>query len=257
MDHSSRILSLIIEGVRPSKIAETLNTPIGQVTEEITSAIQERRLQRSRVLATLDNEWQNQIAVWFSAWKKKPHAVSTKIVHGMLKESNLDNFDLSVEEVGLYLLCFEKGFRDGEIYEALCEIERTLHAKIRQILIEKFGAEENGWWRQGIQLDVRKYCVERREEDNDFPGSHPYNFTTLGHLGQILMYKQNPELFKKRFPLGANKKTPEMQAISKDFEQLRKIRNRVMHPIGEKPPTEEDFFFVKEMQVKFDLAKWR
>jgi hypothetical protein len=44
---------------------------------------------------------------------------------------------------------------------------------------------------------------------------------------------------------------------SKSLDRLTKIRNKVMHPIGAIPPNEEDFFFVREMQEKFDLTKWR
>jgi hypothetical protein len=48
-----------------------------------------------------------------------------------------------------------------------------------------------------------------------------------------------------------------MITISRELIKLNKIRNRVMHPIGAVPPTEEDFSFVKKMQAKLDLTKWR
>ena len=265
MEQLKRILNLVSEGLRPSKIAQACGTSVVLVTQQIAKAIQERRVPRSQVLATLETPltpwlgkmWQDDILLWFPAWKKRPHIVSPEFIHTNLKAQNGDAFDLAPEEVELYLLCFEKAFKDGELYEALCEIERTLHAKIRQILIEKHGAQETGWWREGVPLGVRQYCVDLREKDNDFVGNPPYNFTTFGHLREILQYNKNSAIFRDRLPLGANGKAPNMQVISEGLNRLTRIRNKVMHPIGAASPTEEDFFFVKEMQAKFDLAQWR
>jgi len=257
MEQTKLILNLIEEGLRPLKIAVTCKIPIGQVTREITSAIQERRIKRSRVLATLDKEWHDQITVWFPAWKQRPRPATSEFIFKMLKESNLDDFDLDIEEVRLYLLCFEKGFKDGEIYEAVCEIERTLHTKIRSILIEKFGAQETGWWREGIPLDVRQYCADLREKDDNFTANQPFNYTTFGHLLNILKFAKNPNLFKSRLPLNENGKPQDMQTIVKELSRLVKVRNKIMHPIGAVSPTEEDFFFVKEIQRKLEIMKWR
>ncbi|HZL79279.1 MAG TPA: hypothetical protein VFC17_10550 [Candidatus Limnocylindrales bacterium] len=242
----------LAEGFRPKQIAIESETPIDLVVQQIIEAIDKKEVKRSQVLTALAQEWQDQILLFFPKFKKRP-----EFVHEMLKASNLDDFDLEVEEVRLYLHCFERGFTDGQIYEAVCEIERTLHAKIKQILIEKYGAEENGWWRKGIPLDVRQYCVELREKDEDSVGNLPYSFTTFGHLQKILQFEENPALIKNRLPLGANDKAPNMRVIIKQLMRLTKIRNRVMHPIGATPPTEEDFFFVKQMQANFELTKWR
>jgi hypothetical protein len=256
MGQTNLILNLLFEGLRPSKIAAACGVTVDEVTGEIIKAIQERRVQRSQVLATL-KEWENEIAVWFPMWKQKPQARSLKFIYGMLKESNLAGFDLDIEEVKLCLLCLEKSFTEGEIYEALCEIERTLHTKIRLILIENYGAEEKGWWRQGVPLDVRQYCVELREKDDNSLSDPPYNFTTLGHLLKILQHNKNPNHFKTRLPLSANGKALEIRAVCDDLIRLAKIRNTVMHPIRASPPSEAEFFFVKEMRTKLEISKWR
>jgi len=67
-------------------------------------------------------------------------------------------------------------------------------------------------------------------------------YTTLGHLHEILKCKENSPLFKRRLPLSANGNEPNMELILSDLQKLTKIRNKVMHPIGAAPPTEEDFF---------------
>ena len=257
MEPFNQILNLVTEAVRPSKIAAACNIPIALVTQQLTGAIHERRVPRSRVLATLEKKWQEEIAVWLPAWNKTPRRVSVEFIHEMLKDSNLSDFDVDVEELRLFLLCFEKGFKDGEIYEALCDIERTLHTKIRIILIEKHGDQGARWWRKGVPFGVREDCVNRWEKDADFIDYPPYSYTTLGQLHEILKCKNNTDLFKVRLPLSANGKAPNMELMLKELGQLTGIRNKVMHPIGAAPPTEEDFFFVKEMQAKFDLTKWR
>jgi hypothetical protein len=255
MEQPNRILNLLSEGFRPSKIVEACNTPIALVVHQITDAINKHQVLRSRVLATLESKWQDELATWFPAWKKHPRAVSPEFIHEILTMSNSDDFDLDIEEVRLYLLCFEKGFTDGEMYEALCDIERTLHSKIRMVLIVEHGPQESGWWRIGVPKGVRLECVALREGDSEFDDNPAYSYTTLGQLGKII--EHNKDILKHRLPLGANGKTPNMEVISKDFSRLTKIRNRVMHPIGATPPTEEEFTFVKQMQAKFDLTKWR
>ena len=104
-------------------------------------------------------------------------------------------------------------------------------------------------------MAVRKKCAELHEDDTECLSSIPYNYTTLINLKDII--ENDRELFQKRMPLGPTGKKPDMQAISKKLTRLNKIRNRLMHPVGATPPSEEDFFFVKEIQKEFNFAKWR
>jgi hypothetical protein len=48
-----------------------------------------------------------------------------------------------------------------------------------------------------------------------------------------------------------------MEGLKVELAKLLKIRNKVMHPIGTVPPTEEEFFIVRELHEKFALTKWR
>jgi hypothetical protein len=257
MEQTNLILNLLSEGLRPSRIAATLSMSIAVVTQELTKAIHERRIKRSQVLATLEEKWQKEFAIWLPAWNKTP--VSIEFIHKMLKISNLSvgDFDVGIEELGLYLMCFEKAFKDGEIYEAMCDIERTLHAKIRKVLMETHREHPVDWWRKGVPSGVREECVTKWEKDMEFVDYPPYSYTTLGQLRIILQCKENTALFKARLPLSANGNEPNMELMLKDLEKLTKIRNKVMHPIGAAPPTEEEFFFVREMQAKLELTKWR
>jgi len=253
------IINQLLEGIRPSRIASASQLPIQSVVEETMKAINEHRIRRSQVLATLDNDLQDQVALWFPSWNKRPKAVSPEFIHNQLRETNAGEFDLEIEEVRLYLTCLQRGFRDGELYELLCEIERTLHTKIRQILVENHGPEEAGWWRKGVPQGIREDCACRRERDeSDTAAQNPlYNYTTLGQLKGILKFDENAHVFKDRLPLAAKGKPPNMKLLDDDLAKLVKIRNKVMHPIGTVPPNEEEFFVVRELQAKFDLTKWR
>jgi hypothetical protein len=257
MEPVNQILNLVTEAVRPSKIAAACNILIALVTQQLTSAIHERDVPRSRVLATLEKKWQEEIEVWLPAWNKTPRRISIEFIHEMLRDSNLSDFDVTIEELGLYLLCFEKPFKDGEIYEAVCDIERTLHTKIRKVLMEAHREHSVDWWRKGVPSGVREECVIKWEKDKEYVEYPPYNYTTLGHLHEILKCNENTPLFKSRLPLSANGNEPNMELILRDLQKLMKIRNKVMHPIGAAPPTEEDFFFVTKMRAKFELTKWR
>src|SRR5665213_381108 len=152
MDQSNKILNLAIEGVRPSKIAEVCNTTIGFVTQHLAEAIHNKCIRRSQMLATLDKQWQNEIIQWFPLWKKAPSAYKAPFIHKLIMDGNGKDYDLDIEELKLYLLCFKTAFKDGDMYELLCEIERTLHTKIKMILVAEHGDGEVGWWRKGCLL---------------------------------------------------------------------------------------------------------
>lgn len=181
MEKPDRIINLLFEGIRPSKIAVECGISEESVASQIIQAIQQHRIPRLQVLATLSKDLQNQIAMFFPAWIKKPHTFSPEFIRAMSKASD-DDFDLSEDEILVYLVCFEKPFRDGGIYEALCDIERTLHEKTKMILMNKFGSHENGWWRKGVPENVRISTVQSRERDLEFVGDAPYSYTTLINL---------------------------------------------------------------------------
>jgi hypothetical protein len=282
VDQESLILNLATEGLRAKKIASSQGFSIATVVDALAKAMEERRIKRSQVLSSLEEVWQKELAIWAPAWNRKPRKVSLGFIHEMLRESNLDasdvericrahqlgpehqiaSFDLGIEELGLYLLCFEKPFRDGEVYEALCEIERTLHAKVKAVLIENYGPHPSGWWRKGVLKDVRKKCVEEWEDEPDFVEYPPYHKTTLGQLQQIIQSAKDSKhpkkiLFQARLPVVQKGRDPDMEVFKKEFSKLVSIRNKVMHPIGATPLNEDDLFFVKEMQAKLDVTKWR
>jgi hypothetical protein len=132
----------------------------------------------------------------------------------------------------------------GDMYEDLRRIEIELHDKIREALVQGYGADESGWWRQGIPENVRVKCQERREKDMDDP-CPPFCYSDLLDLDAILEDKWT--LLKDLFPdYAANRKQ-----LSKDLRQLNRIRNKVMHPVRGFVPDEGDFDFVHGLQRSF------
>lgn len=129
----------------------------------------------------------------------------------------------------------------GDMYEDLRCIETTLHEKIREALIRRFGETESGWWRQGVPESVRVKCQERREKDTDDP-CQAFCYSDLLDLDLVL--QDQWLLLNNLFPeYRANRKE-----LSKDLRKLNRIRNKIMHPVRGWVPDETDFDFVRRLQ---------
>jgi hypothetical protein len=133
----------------------------------------------------------------------------------------------------------------GDMYEDLRYVEVTLHARILDALRKRFGEGEDGWWRNGLSENLRKKLVGRREED-DSPDD-PYVYTDLLDLAEILD--------KNWGQIGAEvlSNASEKQRLLSDLRRLNQIRRKVMHPVRSKPPSEEEFDFVRSVRKRFGL----
>jgi len=135
----------------------------------------------------------------------------------------------------------------GDMYEDIRLIEIELHERIRKELVRRYGDGEAGWWRQGVPEGVRVKCQERRERDQDDP-CQPFRYSDLLDLDAILEGEWS--LLKDLFPdYSANRKQ-----LSKDLRRLNRIRNKVMHPVRDLVPGEEDFDFVHGLQRSFQCT---
>jgi hypothetical protein len=132
----------------------------------------------------------------------------------------------------------------GDMYEDVRRIEITVHERIRDALVRGYGDGETGWWRQGVPEKVRVKCQERRETDIDDP-CEPFCYSDLLDLNAILEDKWT--LLRDLFP----DYTSNRKQLSKDLQQLNRIRNKVMHPVRGFVPGEEDFDFVHRLQRSF------
>jgi hypothetical protein len=268
MENSKQIVGLVSEGLSPSLIAKQCNLGVGLVIQEILKAVDAGQLLRSQVQSTLNADWLKAVGLFAQHRRKFPPVV----IQEMVKLSEPD-CGLDVEEIAFYMSYASKEFRAGETYELLSEIERTLHEQIRMILVEEIvieeeeyetkeilwrrKAKETAWWRKGVPEKVRVDCARAREQDTQLVPEHPYSYTTLINLKEIICNKAKGKgwhLFKDRLPKS-------VAAHKDDFEEnldrLNGIRNRVMHPVRGAPPSEEDLKFVRRMQETLHLSKWR
>jgi hypothetical protein len=131
----------------------------------------------------------------------------------------------------------------GDMYEDLYHIEVGLHRLIRTGLEGRFGGGEAGWWRQGVRLNIRRKCQERREEDEAMDLPEPYCYTDLIDLREIL--KDNWADLADFLPKVVRTQKKEILA---DLIRLNEIRRAVMHPVRNTTPLEADFEFVRTLR---------
>ena len=252
MKEHNQIINLLSEGLSPAQISEQCKVPTKSVIEQISLAVNEGRVRRSDVMASLKNaKWWQIIATWGeSIWSLSPEKICP-----YLKAT--EGIDADISEISLFLAYANSPVRAGDMYQLIYDIERNLHANIRRVLVMKFGNGENGWWGKGVPKEVRLKCVQAREEDCEFVDG-PFSYTTFINLREII--KVNWSLFEKRLPLeitNGNGKNSNKEKFLGDLMRLNPIRNKVMHPVRGEPPTEEDYEFLKELQRLLVLSKWR
>jgi hypothetical protein len=140
------------------------------------------------------------------------------------------------EDLVAYLVVRDARIALGDMYELLSGFEKGLHSYVRLKLIEEYG--DDRWWRDGVPEGIRAECASLRERDVE-PSGDPFKYTTLIHL---------KEIFDKRWDVLSKGAGSDMRSNKKkflsDLDQLNRVRNRVMHPVRDCPPTEQDFAFL-------------
>jgi hypothetical protein len=135
------------------------------------------------------------------------------------------------------------------MYVFLSELEQTLHTQIRAVLEKQHGHSDKEWWMRGVPKKVREKCATARENDPEAykQSAHLYSYTTLIQLKDILESPDNEKLFRKHLPASV---ANDLKGFFGDLTRLNGIRNQVMHPVRDEPPTETEFVFVREMHSK-------
>ena len=134
----------------------------------------------------------------------------------------------------------------GDLYEDLRCVEVTLHEQIRKALESQFGSGDAGWWRKGLPEQIRARLADRRERDDD--PDHPYAYTDLLDLWEILDRNWG-KVAKEVVPHSL----PDKARLERDFRRLNKIRNRVMHPVRSRSPSESDFEAIREIRQRLSI----
>ncbi|GJM43223.1 MAG: hypothetical protein DHS20C21_00650 [Gemmatimonadota bacterium] len=207
MARSDDVTELVRAGLTPGEIAHELDVTVASVEGYLHRAVGEGLLRRSDIYFSVPRERRSSDDT-LQRWYTDPtHAL-------------------------------------GDMYDDLRNIETTLHEKIGQALVGRYGDGEAGWWRQGVPEKVRVKCAERRERDRDNP-CRPFGYSDLLDLDAILEHQWT--LLKDLFPDYA----PNRKDLSKDLRKLSRIRNKIMHPVRGLVPGDDEFDFVRRLKRSF------
>lgn len=141
-------------------------------------------------------------------------------------------------EIDLYCRLRDPRVFRGDLYEYVADTEVAIHHMVKAALVEEFGPGEMEWWREGVPVDVRKACVQIREDDPE-PSDDDFAYTTLIQLAKII--ERNWNLFRSRLP---SELAQDRKQLLRDFARLNSLRNAVMHPVKGKTWGRDDFEFV-------------
>lgn len=239
-------LALIRAGLSPREISQqrrvTLSTTIGYLNQ----LVGEGRLRRSDILYSVPRDIRSRI---ISMIERTPSRSLVSIAIKLDKAAGSAEAKISRDDIEVVWRYYDARISLGDMYEDLREIEVWLHQFLKQVLQEKFGPDEDGWWRKGIPEVVRKNCQVRREEDAE-PAPEPYCYTNIVDLSKII--EKNWASVMARLPRDA---ASNRRRLLSKLAQLNEIRKKVMHPVRGEAPTEEDFESVRELKVLLNLQK--
>ena len=183
------------EGYTIWEIVSEFKISVSSVVQYLYTAVGEGQIRRSDILFSIPQEERNLIELLISSSEPVDN---TSMVSEVLRKIKREKLPIKNDIVQIYLSLRDVRVQMGDMYEFISEIEKNLHSVIKQFLIEKYGPEENGWWRKGVPTPIRKTCAALREEDTE-PADEPYFYTNFIHLQEILDKQWN--LFSQILPI--------------------------------------------------------
>jgi hypothetical protein len=222
----------LLQGWSPSRIASQLGVSVETVVQWLSIAVGRNEILGSEVLLSIPvsvREAYNRAFESVNALTTEPTKAASK-VRGWLRRNSPETSD---SEIAAFLIF--RGRLQGDTYHLIASLETLLHTLIEAGLKRKFGDSELGWWREGVSEKIRKECQAKRESDM-LPAEHPYQYTDLVDLREILDKKWG--ILSERFQpnVQRNKKR-----LIDGILNVNRIRNRVMHSSQRRPATEKDF----------------
>lgn len=142
------VASLLREGLSPAEMAKRLGISTGSVRQYLWVAVGEGLIRPSDVLFSLPRTLRKEAGTIIR--ENKPKTVSD-----LQRELYKRGVGYDREELQM-LWNLMGGTIHHHLYEFIINTEKALHDKIREILQEKFGNKESGWWRQGAGTRRRR-----------------------------------------------------------------------------------------------------
>jgi hypothetical protein len=236
------VARLIKSGYSPGEIERELQISFGSVKQYLFSSIGAGLIQGSEVIFSIPVDVRGIIEATIQE-------TNSTNWFGVFKKAQANGHALDPDVLKLYL-----GFRNEmalmkDMYWYISNIEVVLHRAIKSVLVAKYGPEL--WWHDGIPLPIRTFCVSLKEQDTEFQ-HESYCYTTFIHLQEILDKKW--PLFSTYLPNSAIK---DKQRFLGYFTMLNQIRNKVMHPVKEFIPTEDEFILANEFYQNIQPSEWQ
>lgn len=223
------IASRIREQISPADISEELKMAPTEVIRSLFIAVGEGLITETDVFFVLAKKYKEEIS------QLQNHANHKRLRYALQQLFP----DANIEELQLLASLIRRRVYFAEMYLLLTESERSLHDKIKQVLMWKHGSDETGWWKKGVPDVVRDNCARNRELDGEAT-NHAYDFTTFIHLKKIL--EKNWNTFQTHFPKYSK------ATMQCDLSRLNTLRNQIMHPVRTDMISEADMKFVREMR---------
>jgi len=218
-------LEALRRGLTPGQISKQKGVSLSTTLAYLNQMVGEGKLRRSDIFFSIPHEVRQVIAESGSVCPPEVSEADFKVVQAYGD--------------GAHAL--------GDMYDDLREVETFSHSFIKELLVQKHGDSESGWWRKGIPETIRKACQLRREEDDE-PADDPYCYTDLLDLGRIIEYSWSD--FQSY--LGSSYRANRKQFLE-DLRRLNGIRRKVMHPVRGTAPNQDDFEFVRSFKLQLQI----
>src|SRR5690606_23279199 len=242
------VLELARAGRTPAEIADRVDEPVASVMTKLYGLIGEGALKRSDLVFAYDQDVRDAIELAIEeqlaareraaeeaaeahetsdeapVGDEEPEEASRVIDLKQLRKALArQEVPIRREDLAVYLTLRDARVALGDMYEMVRDIELGLHDRIRNAFIDAFG--EDQWWREGVPANVRAECAALLEHDPE-PAAHPFSYTTLIHLREIL--DKRWKVLASAFPPAIQ---PDRKTLAADLVTLNRIRNAVMHPV--------------------------
>jgi hypothetical protein len=239
-------LALLLDGLTPGQISSERGVTLSTTLGYLNKLVGEGKLRRSDILYSIPSDARQRI---ITAMGVAQANAPSYIAQALRAEEGDHENEISRNDIEVVWRYHDAGISLGDMYEDLRELEVWLHQFLRRTLEGQFGSGEEGWWRRGVPVAVRKSCQVRREEDEE-PVSDPYSYTTICDLKKIV--ERNWTLVAAELPgeAASNRKR-----LLRQLDQLNQIRRSVMHPVRGEAPTEADFEFVRDLKLLLGLGQ--
>ena len=155
---ADEVEELIKKGHNPAEISQMRGVSEDITFRTLTELVGTGRLRRSDIYYSVPTEMRHIIEETVQKFSDRDF----RHIFRYLRRKKIN-----VKEIEVKIVMTYKNARIalGDIYQDIYSIEVGLHNFVRAVLEKKYGAKEEGWWREGIPSDIRKDCLIRREDD--------------------------------------------------------------------------------------------